>query len=159
MGILESRTLDFKHIILAGVNEGILPAGRRFNSLLPYDIKRNYGLPTYEEKDAVYAYHFYRIQQRCLSSTITFNTDSEAMGGGEPSRFLVQLENELQNTACIVHPRAFLQGPVAPNSMEQLFDQRDEIRCPALNHMGCPSRVAAAGRAVLPPLLRPTIGE
>lgn len=121
MGILESRTLDFKHIILAGVNEGILPAGRRFNSLLPYDIKRNYGLPTYEEKDAVYAYHFYRIQQRCLSSTITFNTDSEAMGGGEPSRFLVQLENELQNTACTVHPRTFLQGPVAPNSMEQLF--------------------------------------
>lgn len=121
MGILESRTLDFKHVVLAGVNEGVLPAGRRFNSLLPYDIKRNYGLPTYEEKDAVYAYHFYRIQQRCLSSTITFNTDTEAMGGGEPSRFLVQLEHELKNTACTVHPRTFLQGPVAPNSMEQLF--------------------------------------
>ena len=43
------------------------------------------------------------------------------MGGGEPSRFLVQLEHELQNTACTVHPRTFLQGPVAPNSMEQLF--------------------------------------
>lgn len=121
MGILESRTLDFKHLVLAGVNEGILPAGRRFNSLLPYDIKRNYGLPTYEEKDAVYAYHFYRIQQRCLSSTITFNTDAEAMGGGEPSRFLVQLEHELQNTACTVHPRTFLQGNVASNSIEQLF--------------------------------------
>jgi hypothetical protein len=121
MGILESRTLDFSHVILAGVNEGILPSGRSFNSLLPYDVKQHYGLPTYEEKDAVYAYHFYRILQRCEEAVITFNTDSGAMGGGEPSRFLVQIEHELKGTAAIVLPRKYLQGTVAANSVSNAF--------------------------------------
>ena len=99
MGILESRTLDFNHVIMAGVNEGVLPAGRSFNSLLPYDIKQTYDLPTYEQKDAIFAYHFYRILQRCSEGVIG-NTNTDAMGGGEPSRYIVQLEQELQQGAC-----------------------------------------------------------
>ena len=122
MGILESRTLDFPYVILAGINEGVLPAGRSFNSLLPFDIKRHYGLPTYEEKDAVYAYHFYRILQRCKEATITFNTDKEAMGGGEPSRFLVQIEHELNGTAAKVLPRMFSHGEVHPQSVASKFE-------------------------------------
>lgn len=121
MGILESRTLDFEYVILAGVNEGVLPSGRSFNTLLPYDIKRHYELPTYEQKDAVYAYHFYRILQRSKEAMITYNTDKNAMGGGEASRFIVQLEHELKGTACQVLPRVFHNGPLDPNSMEERF--------------------------------------
>lgn len=122
MGILESRTLDFPYVILAGINEGVLPAGRSFNSLLPFDIKRHYGLPTYEEKDAVYAYHFYRILQRCKEAAITFNTDKEAMGGGEPSRFLVQIEHELKGTAAKVLPRLFSNGEIQAQSVASKFE-------------------------------------
>lgn len=121
MGILESRTLDFPYVIVAGVNEGVLPAGRNYNSLLTYDIKQHYGLPTFEEKDAVYAYHFYRLLQRCTAAVVTYNTDPNAMGGGEASRFVVQLEIELKNTACTVLPRRFEQGPVHQNSIEAEF--------------------------------------
>lgn len=121
MGILESRTLDFTHVILAGVNEGVLPSGRSFNTLLPYDIKRHYQLPTYEQKDAVYAYHFYRILQRCQQAVITYNTDKNAFGGGEASRFVVQVEQELNGFECVVHPRSFHNGPLEPSSMEERF--------------------------------------
>lgn len=121
MGILESRTLDFPYVILAGVNEGVLPAGRNFNSLLPYDLKQQYGLPTYEQKDAVYAYHFYRILQRCNEAVITYNTDKDAMGGGEASRYVIQLEHELTGTNCVVKDRIFHNGPLHPHSIEERF--------------------------------------
>ena len=121
MGILESRTLDFSHVIMAGVNEGVLPAGRSFNSLLPYDIKQTYELPTYEQKDAIFAYHFYRILQRCSEAVIAYNTDSDAMGSGEPSRYIVQLEQELNQGACTVHKRVFNNGPIHPKSIEDRF--------------------------------------
>ena len=121
MGILESRTLDFSHIIIAGVNEGVLPAGRSFNSFLPYDLKRHYGLPTYEQKDAVYAYHFYRILQRCTEAVITYSTDKDSLKGGEPSRYITQLEFELRNTAAVVHPRSHFGGPLQPSSLQERF--------------------------------------
>lgn len=121
MGILESRTLDFSHIIIAGVNEGVLPAGRSFNSFLPYDLKRHYGLPTYEQKDAVYAYHFYRILQRCSEAVITYSTDKDSLKGGEPSRYISQLEFELRGTAANIHPRRYMGGPLQPTSLEERF--------------------------------------
>ena len=121
MGILESRTLDFEYVILAGVNEGVLPAGRSFNSLLPYDIKQNYKLPTYEQKDAIFAYHFYRLLQRSKEAVITFNTNKDAMGGGEPSRYIVQLEQELNRDACTIHPRIYSSGEILPSSIEDRF--------------------------------------
>ena len=121
MGILESRTLDFSHIIMAGVNEGTLPAGRNFNSLLPYDVKKAHDLPTYEQKDAIYAYHFYRVLQRCSQSVITFNTSRDAFGGGEPSRYIIQLEQELNTDHCTIHPRQFMTGNVVSGSIEDRF--------------------------------------
>jgi hypothetical protein len=62
MGMLETRSLNFKNIILTSVNEGILPAGKSQNTFIPYDLKKEYGLPTFREKDAVYTYHFYRLR-------------------------------------------------------------------------------------------------
>jgi hypothetical protein len=94
MGMLESRVLDFETIIISSVNEGILPSGKSNNSFIPFDVKIETGLPTYKEKDAVYTYHFYRLIQRAKNVYIIYNTEVDALYGGEKSRFITQLEIE-----------------------------------------------------------------
>ena len=96
MGMLETRNLDFEHVILLSANEGFLPEGKSDNSFIPFDIRKEVGLPTYLDKDAIFAYHFYRLAQRCKSFTLVYNTQTDAMGSGEKSRFIAQLENELK---------------------------------------------------------------
>lgn len=94
MGLLETRALDFKNIIMLSVNEGVLPAGKTANSYVPYDMKIKYEMPTYADKDSVYAYHFYRLLHRCSNAIFIYNSEPDTMGGGERSRFLLQLEAE-----------------------------------------------------------------
>ena len=94
MGMLESRVLDFKTVIIASVNEGILPSGKTNNSFIPFDVKIENGLPTYKEKDAVYTYHFYRLIQRAKNIHLLYNSEIDALKGGEKSRFITQLEIE-----------------------------------------------------------------
>ncbi|MFA8449361.1 MAG: PD-(D/E)XK nuclease family protein [Bacteroidales bacterium] len=97
MGVLETRTLDFDNIILLSANEGILPKGKNQNAFVPDEIKLSFGLPTYKEKNAVYAYHFYRLLQRAKNVYLVYNTETETMGGGQKSRFINQLLMELKN--------------------------------------------------------------
>ncbi len=92
MGVLESRCLDFETVIFVGVNEGKLPAGKKGTSFIPYDLKVSMALPTYKEKDAIFAYHFYRALQRCKTAHLIYNTVVDDMNGGEKSRFIHQLE-------------------------------------------------------------------
>ena len=94
MGMLESRVLDFETVIISSVNEGILPSGKSNNSFIPFDVKLETGLPTYSDKDAVYTYHFYRLLQRAKQVYIIYNTEVDALNGGEKSRFITQLEIE-----------------------------------------------------------------
>lgn len=95
LGMLETRNLDFEKLIILSVNEGTLPSGRSSNSLIPLSLKRAFGLPTLEEKDSVYAYNFYRLIQRAKEVWLIYSSDAEGMGKGEPSRFILQLSNEL----------------------------------------------------------------
>ncbi len=92
MGMLESRVLDFENVIITSVNEGILPLAKKQNSFIPFDIKIKYNLPTYKEKDAIYAYHFYRLIQRAKNIHLLYNTQNDDFGSGEQSRFITQLE-------------------------------------------------------------------
>jgi len=94
MGILESRTLDFKNVIMLSVNEGKLPKGKLVNSFIPYDMKRYFKLPTYSDSDAVFAYHFYRLLQRAKNVTLIYNSETDDFGSGEKSRFITQLLSE-----------------------------------------------------------------
>ncbi|WP_121667259.1 PD-(D/E)XK nuclease family protein [Mesonia aquimarina] len=96
MGMLETRVLDYERIIVCSVNEGLLPAGKSNNSFIPYDLKKAYNLPTYKEKDAVYAYHFYRLLQRANHTHLLYNNDQTGFQAGEPSRFITQLKIEKQ---------------------------------------------------------------
>lgn len=95
MGMLETRTIDFKNIIILSANEGLLPGSKLSNSFLPADIRNNFGLPGYREKNAIFAYHFYRLLQRSENAWLIYNTESDEMGGGEKSRFIAQLLHEL----------------------------------------------------------------
>jgi hypothetical protein len=94
MGVLETRGLDFENVILLSVNEGILPAGKSNASFITYDLKQQFGLPLYTEKDAVYTYHFYRLLQRVQTATLVYNSFSKGLNSGEKSRYLLQLEIE-----------------------------------------------------------------
>ena len=107
MGVLETRTLDFKHLIVLNVNEGVLPSGRSPHSFLPNDLRRTFGLPLYLEKDAIYAYHFYRLLQRASDVLITCDSETDTFGKGEQSRFVTQVQLELPkwNNAITVHTR------------------------------------------------------
>ena len=92
MGVLESRVLDFENVIITSVNEGFLPAAGSQNSFIPMDIKQEMGLPTYKEKDAIFAYHFFRLFHRAKNIHILYNTETDDFGSGEQSRFITQLE-------------------------------------------------------------------
>lgn len=94
MGVLETRVLDFKNIVIASLNEGTLPSGKSNNSFITYDLKKEYKLPTYSEKDAIYTYHFFRLLHRAENVTLLYNNFSEGLSGGEKSRFISQIEFE-----------------------------------------------------------------
>lgn len=95
MGLLETRNLDFKTVHILSVNEGVLPQSKNANSLIPFDLRKYYGLPTYNNKQAVYAYHFYRLLQNAENIKIYHNTLADGMGEGEASRFIRQITHEM----------------------------------------------------------------
>ncbi|MBF2707407.1 PD-(D/E)XK nuclease family protein [Flavobacterium soyangense] len=123
MGVLESRVLDFETVIITSMNEGKLPAGKSQNSFIPYDVKRELGLPTFKEKDAIYTYHFYHLLQRAKNIYLIYNTESEGLDAGEKSRFITQLEVERQPKHLLTHeiynvvlPETAYQPMVIPKS-------------------------------------------
>jgi len=94
MGVLETRGLDFENIIMLSVNEGTLPAGKSNASFITYDLKKQFDLPLYTDKDAIYTYHFYRLLHRVENATLVYNSFSKGLNSGEKSRYLLQLEIE-----------------------------------------------------------------
>ncbi len=99
MGMLETRTLDFERLIILSVNEGILPQGKRQNTLIPYEalIDPQFNLPTHNHADAVMAYHFFRLLQRAKEVVLLHVLPSDTYGAGDQSRFILQLKHELRH--------------------------------------------------------------
>ena len=95
MGLLESRCLDFKHVFVLAVNEELLPASSDRISFVPFGIRKAFGLPGTEEKQAVSAYHFFRLIQRAETIHLLHNTEAAGLTTGERSRLVSQLELEL----------------------------------------------------------------
>ena len=92
MGILETRALDFKNLIILSVNEGILPAVTTSSSFIPFSLREAFGLPSINHQESIYAYHFYRLLHRAENVTFVFNSNSEGLRSGEMSRFLQQMK-------------------------------------------------------------------
>lgn len=120
MGMLESRNLDFETVIITSVNEGILPSGKSNNSFIPFDVKRDYGLPTYKEKDAIYTYHFYRLIQRAKNVHIIYNTEQDVLEGGEKSRLISQLLTDANIRPYITHSIATPQIKIDPRPILEI---------------------------------------
>lgn len=154
MGVLETRNLDFRHLVLLSVNEGQLPKSGGDSSFIPYNLRKVFGMTTIEHKIAVYAYYFYRLLQRAERITLMYNTSSDGLNRGEWSRFMLQFLIEWP------HPitRQFLEAGQSPQGtspitvektpdvmrrMQSLFDVRANPKAKfspsALNYyLDCP---------------------
>ena len=154
MGVLETRNLDFRHLVLLSVNEGQLPKSGGDSSFIPYNLRKAFGITTIEHKIAVYAYYFYRLLQRAERITLMYNTSSDGLNRGEWSRFMLQFLIEWP------HPitRQFLEAGQSPQGtspitvektpdvmrrMQSLFDVRANPKAKfspsALNYyLDCP---------------------
>lgn len=96
MGVLETRALDFDRLIILSMNEGVFPLKKAANSFIPYNLRRGFGLPTYENQDSVWAYHFYRLIRRAGQVTLLYDTRTTGLHTGEVSRFVHQLRHHYQ---------------------------------------------------------------
>lgn len=91
MGILETRLLDFDHVVFLSLNEGVMPRSHQSFSYIPNNLRYAYGMPTHEDQDAIYAYYFFRLVQRASRVTIFYNSGSDGSGSGERSRYIYQM--------------------------------------------------------------------
>ncbi len=120
MGMLETRLLDFDTVILTQANEGILPAKSIDDSWIPYDMKKQFGLPTRDEKNAIFSYHFFRLMYRAKKVYILYDGQGDGLGGGEMSRFVRQWATQLPEN----HSMRFFNQSVTLNTVTR---QRHEI--------------------------------
>jgi hypothetical protein len=133
MGVLESRVLDFENVIVTSVNEGKFPSGKSANSFIPYDIKRELGLPTFREKDAIYSYHFYHLLYRAKNIYLIYNSEnSDGIDAGEKSRFLTQLEIDFpkhitKNTIYNAHLPSLAYETIKIEKTQSVLDRLKEI--------------------------------
>ncbi|MEG0646862.1 MULTISPECIES: PD-(D/E)XK nuclease family protein [Bacteroides] len=116
MGVLETRNLDFKNLILLSLNEGQLPKGSGDSSFIPYNLRKAFGMTTIEHKNAVYAYYFYRLIQRAESITLMYNTSSDGLNRGEWSRFMLQFLLEWEHDIS----REYLEAGQSPQSTTEI---------------------------------------
>lgn len=121
MGVLETRNLDFRHLVLLSVNEGQLPKSGGDSSFIPYNLRKAFGMTTIEHKIAVYAYYFYRLLQRAERITLMYNTSSDGLNRGEWSRFMLQFLIEWP------HPitRQFLEAGQSPQGTSSITVEKD----------------------------------
>ena len=101
MGVLETRNLDFDHILILSCNEGNMPKGVDDTSFIPHALRAAYGLTTVDNKVAVYSYYFHAMLQRASDVTIVYNSSTEGLNPGEMSRFMLQLMVEMPGAATI----------------------------------------------------------
>ena len=117
MGVLETRNLNFRHILMLSVNEGMLPKAVNDTSFIPYHLREVFGLTTIQHKIAVYAFYFYRLVQRTERITFMYNIATDGLNKNEMSRFLRQL---LAETDFPVELKILQSGQAVPadNGME-----------------------------------------
>ena len=116
MGVLETRNLDFRNLIMLSLNEGQLPKAGGDSSFIPYNLRKAFGMTTIEHKNAVYAYYFYRLIQRAENVTLLYNTASEGLNRGEMSRFMLQFLVESPHTIS----REYLEAGQSPQSGREI---------------------------------------
>lgn len=98
MGVLETRNLDFKRVIICSMNEGSFPPSKTMDSLVPFNLRQAFGMPVQEQNDSIYAYTFYRLLHRAEEVHLIYSTAGSQGQVGEKSRYIHQLQIEMQHS-------------------------------------------------------------
>lgn len=117
MGVLETRCLDFRNLIMLSLNEGQLPKSGGDSSFIPYNLRKAFGMTTIDHKNAVYAYYFYRLIQRAEQVTLLYNTSSDGLNRGEWSRFMLQFLVESPHDI----QREYLEAGQSPKQTSEIL--------------------------------------
>lgn len=127
LGILETRAVDFKNVIVLSMNDGIFPTSKIQSTYIPFEMRKAY-LTTHEDKDALAAYTFYRLLQRAENVHLLYNTEADELGGGEKSRFMLQLQHELRekNPNAVLTEYVYSVDPPAALAEDEIVVVKDE---------------------------------
>ena len=146
MGPLETRALDFDNLVILSSNEGVFPRRSVSSSFIPPELRKVFGLPTYEYQDAVWAYYFYRMISRARTVWMIYDSRTEGVKSGEESRYIKQLE--LHFRAGVT--RLVAEAPIVPGGEEQPIGKTPEdietvkgtyLSASALqNYLYCPAK-------------------
>lgn len=146
MGPLETRALDFDNLIVLNCNEGVFPRRSVSGSFIPPELRKGFGLPTYEYQDAVWAYYFYRMIQRSSRVWLLFDSRMEISRSGEPSRYISQLELHFGVKVNSYVIKAPVGGVVEADDIEKSPEMLDALKEKYLsasalqNYLACPAK-------------------
>ncbi|MGN1253571.1 MAG: PD-(D/E)XK nuclease family protein, partial [Prevotella sp.] len=122
MGVLETRNLDFEHVLLLSCNEGNIPKGINDASFIPHSLRKGYEMTTIENKVAIYSYYFHSLLQRVSDATLTFNNATDDGRQGEMSRFMLQFMVESGQTI----KRLTMQSGQSVSTVNRVPIEKDE---------------------------------
>lgn len=126
MGLLETRCLDFENLILISSQDNLLPRSYKEQSVIPYNLRKAFGLPAAEQHTAIRAYYFYRLLQRAKKVFLIYNSNPDSAYGGEISRFVRQISHELPNISVTYTPLVF--DYKIPQIKPLVVYKKDEIK-------------------------------
>ena len=152
MGVLETRNLDFEHVLLLSCNEGNLPKGINDTSFIPYSIRKAYGLTTVDHKVAIYAYYFHRLLQRASDITLVYNNSTNDGQRGEMSRFMLQMMVESRQRITF----QTLQAGLSPIQKAVVPVEKNEAVMRLLRQRFDKALQPPTDKHFTPPLLTPT---
>ena len=121
MGPLETRALDFRNLVILSANEGMFPRKSFSSSFIPPELRKGFGLPTYEYQDAVWAYYFYRMIQRPEHVWLLYDSRTEGLKSGEESRYIKQLEYHFH----LPLERLVASAPIHPVTVEDTIPKTE----------------------------------
>lgn len=159
MGVLETRALDFDNVIILSMNEGVFPAKPVSNTFVPMSLRNAFDMPTQKHRDAVFAYHFYRLISRASNVVLIYDSRTEGMQTGEESRYIKQirfllghkdLKTRVVNNDITTHSRNVIEVKKTPEMLQMLRKHlgpdsdralsasalKDFIKCPLCFYLG-----------------------
>ena len=146
MGPLETRALDFSNLIILSCNEGVFPRKSVSSSFIPPELRKSFGLPTYEYQDAVWAYYFYRLLQRASKVWLVYDSRTEGLRSGEDSRYIKQLRYHfgvkliMEAATGEMHP-ADVEKTIEKTEADVAFIKARELSASALkNYLNCQAK-------------------
>ena len=146
MGPLETRALDFRHLVILSANEGMFPRRSVSASFIPPELRKGFGLPTYEYQDAVWAYYFYRMIQRPEHVWLVYDNRTEGLKNGEESRYIKQLEYHFQWPLRRMAATASISTVEEEGAIAKTREHVDKVRAGLLSastlqsYLSCPAK-------------------